>query len=167
MKKIIFFLIMLVFFVRPLKAEAIDVAASSASLRNGVVLKEEFDERFLLLASYLKGKSSPLTDYSHDFIKAADYWSLDWRLMPAIAGLESSFGKRLVAGSHNPFGWGGGYIYFSSWEEAINQVGQSLREKYYDRGKDTPLKIGPVYAPPNPQWGVLVKHLMEEISPLR
>lgn len=157
-------------------AGAVVVAGDSASLKSaykgGVTLassayqdKDELDERYLVLVFFLREKGSPLIDHAGEFIKAADKYEIDWRLMPAIAGLESSFGKRLIQGYFNPFGWAGGYYRFEGWDEAIYHVGRFLREKYYDYGWDTPEKIGPVYAPPNPRWGSLVTSVMNKIAP--
>ena len=83
--------------------------------------------------------------------------------MPAIAGLESAFGRRLLPGTYNAYGWGGGWIRFSDWEDSIFTVTKKLRLLYYDRGLKEVDKIALVYAPPNPRWGQLVKSIMRQI----
>jgi len=165
MKKIIVGIVFCLAMFFPPEVKATKIAVASASLRGLPGKNQEEDERYLLLASFLWNHNSPLASEARTFVEAADKWQLDWRLLPAITGLESAFGKRLVKGSFNPFGWAGGYYYFDSWKNGIEHVAQYLKENYYDRGKDTPQKIGPVYAPPNPRWGILVSSLMEEISP--
>ena len=162
MKRILLVLVLLAL-VSPLKAEGAVVAENSASLRERGENKT-FDERFILLNSYLNSKNSPLAAVSGDFIEVADRYDLDWRLLPAIAGLESSFGKRLWPGSFNPFGWGGGYIVFKDWEDGFDKVAKGLKENYIRKGLTTPETIGKVYAPPNPKWGGLVASLMKQIS---
>ncbi len=141
-------------------------AGSSAQIRADQTISEEIiDSRHLVLTSYLRAKDSPLTDYSWEFIMAADKYQLDWRLIPAIVGLESYFGHRMVPGTHNAYGWAGGYCQFSSWEESIDHVASKLRENYYNRGLVNPELIGTIYAPPNPKWGKLVLSIMNEVSP--
>jgi len=138
----------------------------SAQIRSKTADSEEIvDSRYLLLTSYLRSKNSPLVDYSWEFIKAADRYQIDWRLIPGIVGLESYFGRRMVPDTYNGYGWAGGYYSFSSWEESIDYVASKLRENYYNRGLVSPELIGPVYAPPNPNWGGLVLSIMNKISP--
>jgi hypothetical protein len=139
---------------------------SSAQIRSKATASQEIiDSRFLLLTSYLRSKNSPLVDYSWEFIKAADKYQIDWRLLPGIVGLESYFGRRMVPDTYNGYGWAGGYYSFSSWEESIDYVSSKLRDNYYNRGLTSPELIGPVYAPPNPNWGGLVLSIMNKISP--
>lgn len=110
------------------------------------------DERVVRLESFLVSKNSPLADYAEEFVFFADRFGLDWHLLPAITGVESSFGKAIPFGSYNAYGWGNGRICFSSWPESIEVVSRALFERYYQRGLDTPEKIGPVWAPPSPDW---------------
>lgn len=123
----------------------------------------EVDYRKLRLYHFLKEKDSPLQGHADDFISAADVWEIDWRLLPAITGLESSYGTRLVPNSYNGYGWAGGYFYFDGWDQSIFYVSRKLKNKYYQQGLDNPYKIGPVYAPPNSHWGSLVASIMSDI----
>lgn len=141
------------------------VMTESASL----VLKEDgekLDLRAVRLKRYLKSHNSPLSDYSHEFVKYADEYGLDYRLVPAIAGVESTFGKRIPANSFNAYGWANGKYYFESWEHSIEVVSKTLREKYYDRGADTLPKIARRYAPPSKSWSWKVTYFMDKIDPL-
>ena len=63
----------------------------------------DFDYRDYTLRKFLEKNSSPLTPYSPDFIKLADYYGLDWRLVPAISGVESTFGKHIPGNSYNAY----------------------------------------------------------------
>ncbi|MEK7610760.1 MAG: hypothetical protein AAB486_00090 [Patescibacteria group bacterium] len=90
---------------------------------------------------------SPLAEQSKTFIAVADKYGLDWRLLPAITGMESTFGQFLIEDSFNPFGWGGGYIYFDSFEDGIDTVGRELAKRF--KTHTTPEEIGPTYTPPN------------------
>jgi hypothetical protein len=123
----------------------------------------EVDGRVVALRAFLEKHDSPLAPYAADFVASADAYDVDWRLLPAISGVESSFGKRLIPGSHNAYGWGGGYIYFRDWEEGIETVNRSLRRRYLDRGADTVDEIGPIYAEAS-DWASKVKYFMEKID---
>jgi len=143
-----------------------NIAGSSAVVRTKESEYNQTDkeERYLKLFLYLKAEKSPLAEYSWNFIDSADRWDIDWRLLPAITGIESNFGKRMVDGTHNAYGWAGGYLGFEGWQESIEHVSSQLRLNYYNRGYDNALKIGPIYAPPNPRWGGIVDSLMRRID---
>jgi len=164
MKKKVVFLLLLFLVFLPQGVRARGVVSSSAQLKNQPAKEEDIDLRLMVLSSYLKRNNSPLADWAADFIRIADEQGLDWRLLPAIAGLESSFGKRLVPDSFNPFGWGGGYIYFESWEDGFGKVAKGLINGPYPQDK-SPEALGPIYAPPNPKWGYLVRSIMNKIQP--
>jgi len=163
-KKIFFGLIFIIFalLLRAKTAFAANIAQASAVPKK-MVIDDYIDWRQLKLYAFLKKKDSSLARYSSDFIKAADAWGIDWRLLPAIAGLESCFAHRMVPGTYNAYGWGGGYIAFDSWPDSIEHISKRLREIYYDNGLVTPTQIGPIYAPPNPNWGNLIASIMNRI----
>ena len=143
------------------KAEATFIAGASASLIDET-LKEDLRVKQLELA--LKYYKSPLADYSDHFVQMADKYQIDWRLLPAISGVESTFGKFYINGTYNAYGWGGGKIRFESWEDSIEKVSRALSEKYYGRGLDTPYKIAPVYCPPSKVWARNVTYFMAKIE---
>jgi len=165
MKKRLVILILAIFVVLPQSAAARSVVTDSATLKSEANSDQDFDSRQFILKAFFRKKDSFLTDYTKEFIQTADKNNLDWRLLPAIAGLESGFGKRLAKGSFNPFGWGGGYFCFDSWPAGIDCVGKALGEKPYPR-ELTPEAIGPIYAPPNHHWGGLVQNIMNQIVAL-
>lgn len=158
---IIFLLLTLVF---PKPAKASFNAGDSAVLENKVLGIEMADSRINQLEEFLDFYNSPLTSYAGNFIETADKFAIDWRLVPAIAGVESTFGKFIPFNSYNAYGWNNGNYQFSSWEESIEIVSQTLREKYLNRGLDNPYKIGPVYAPPSSTWAGKVAFFMEKLA---
>jgi len=166
MKKLIFLIFtafLTVFFLPPTAQAQTQLTLAGGS----AVLKSDFnqpDNRVAQLRGFLKSYNSPLTPSAQVFIDAADQAQIDWRLVPAITGVESTFGKQIPLNSFNAYGWANGTYRFQSWEESITIVSQALREKYYNRGLDTPYKIGPVYAPPSQTWAGKVTHFMEEIE---
>ncbi len=143
------------------------LAEGSASVANTVTaeVKLEKDMRVETLRTYLESKNSPLAENAETFVEVADEYGLDYRFLPAIAGIESNFGRVQLENSYNPFGWGGGCIYFESFEEAIRTVGFELYERCVKVGADTPAEIGPSYCPPNyVRWIAAVEGFMEKIS---
>src|SRR5690349_15718779 len=83
-------------------------AGEAGKLASGAatVSEKKPDFRVIALARYLESVDSPLAPHAELFIKEADRNNLDWRLVPAIAGLESSFGKHIPSDSYNAWGWG-------------------------------------------------------------
>lgn len=123
------------------------------------------DNRVQTLAKYLGSKNSPLAESADTFVATADEYGFNWKLLPAIAGIESNFGRVQLENSYNPFGWGGGYVYFKSFDEAIKTVGGELYERAIAEGADTPRELGPSYCPFNyARWIASVEQFMEEIE---
>lgn len=135
-------------------------AEGSAVLAKNYILE---DKRAEILACFLAKYKSPLVPYASQFIEAADAYGLDWRLVPAITGLESTFGRQIPAGSYNAYGWANGAYYFNSWEESIWHVNRILKEKYVDRGAVTVWQVGKIYAA-SPTWASRVASFMEKIE---
>ncbi len=123
------------------------------------------DHRIAKLESFLSKYKSPLSKYASHFIYYADLYEIDWRLLPAISGVESTFGKRIPQGSFNAYGWNGGNYKFKSWEDSIESMSKNLREKYYDKNLKSIWEIGRVYCPPNPQWPYKVSFFINRIDP--
>lgn len=73
--------------------------------------------------------NSPLAGYGLAMVQAADYYGIDWRLLPAIGTIESNGGKMMCnvkSGENNPFGYGGCTIRFKDINQAIDTVAKSL-----------------------------------------
>ncbi|HSA84186.1 MAG TPA: hypothetical protein VLF20_04875 [Patescibacteria group bacterium] len=151
----------------PQNAQA-NVAGSSAAMANPPELLEQAeDNRVQILHEYLASKRSPLADHAATFVMQADTYNLDWRLVAAISGLESSFGQRIPVNSYN--GWGYG-VYgdnvrrFASWDEGITVVSQALREDYMTKWKATTVpEIGRIYAA-SPTWAERVQYFLNDIE---
>jgi len=166
MKKLLLLLIFVCLVKRlsfPLPALAAEIAGSSAVLAEKFPARE-VDPRVKQLEIFFQSYDSPLATYSAYFVKMADKYEIDWKLLPAIAGVESTFGKRIPVGSYNAYGWNGGNARFDSWEAGIEEVCKNLREKYYERGLKTPYLIAPVYCPPSLVWAGKVVFFMQKIG---
>lgn len=140
------------------------VVSNSAQLTR--TNEEGEDYRVFALKNFLASYDSPLYEYAEELIKTADEYDIDWRLVPAITGVESTFGKRIPQNSYNAYGWANGAYYFESWEDSIEIVTKTLREKYYDKGAEDINQIARRYAPPSSTWAGKVKSLMKKIDPL-
>lgn len=128
------------------------------------------DGRNLIIENFFKDRTSVLADFSAKFISVADFYHLDFRLLPAIAMQESNGAKKYPADTFNPFGfgiYGSNKIHFDSFEDAIATVGKALREDYLNQGLHTPSQIMTKYTPPSlakgGSWAKGVSSFMEEL----
>lgn len=126
----------------------------------------ESDYRVRVLRGFLTQYNSPLAEHAQTFVESADTYNLDWRLVAAISGVESTFGKEIPYNSYNAWGWG---IYgentlrFTSFGDGIETISKGLREQYIDTWKaDTVYEIGSFYAA-SPTWAQRVEYFMEKM----
>ncbi len=141
---------------------------AGASATFGQYLVPAPDSRVRTLKLFLKQQNSPLSDEAWYFIWEADRLSLDWRLVAAIAGVESTFGKRIPQRSYNAWGWA---VYtgkqsganFQSWKHGITTVSEGLRYNYLDNGAQSLAAIGRRYAA-STRWTGNVSHFMDKIA---
>lgn len=137
------------------------IAGTSAVISSPKKVEDNRGER---LKKYLQSYDSPLAPYSFFIVQTADRYSLDWKLIPAISGLESSFGKRIPYNSFNAYGWDSGRYYFENWQDGIEIVSKALRKNYIDKwGAETVEQIGPIYAE-SPTWSQRVAYFIREIE---
>ena len=123
------------------------------------------DKRALVLQAYLAKHNSPMQYQAQNFVDAADQYNLDWKLVPAIAGVESTFGK-FIPGGYNAWGWGvygTQAIYFGSWKDGIFTVSEGLRKNYLNKGLSDPYDINRVYAA-SPTWGSHVSYFLGDLE---
>jgi hypothetical protein len=109
-------------------------------------------------------KNSPLVPYVYDLISEADKYGLDWKLVAAISGVESNFGKQIWTGSHNAWGWGGGKITFKSWPKGIETISKGLKTGYIEKGARNPEQISVIYAPFSTTWAAKVRFFMRQLE---
>ena len=132
MKKILIYTLIVVAFLS-LDATTIRAQISSAS---SATLKSAagdpgYDYRVENLRNFLEKYDSPLAPYAQDFVMYADTNGLDYRLVPAISGVESTFGKFIPVNSFNAYGWANGHYSFTSWEDSIAHVSETLEKFIY------------------------------------
>lgn len=159
MKKLTILLIAVILYF----ASAANVISVEKPLELDVQSVKTDDLRVKALENVLVSYNSPLAPYAKHYVDSADRYGIDWKLLPSIAGLESSFGKRQMPGSHNSYGWGGGHIYFDSYEHGIDVINKAFKEKYASRGATTVEQIGPIYAE-SKTWVPRVKSFMAKFD---
>lgn len=117
--------------------------------------------------TYLTGKASPIAGNGSSFVTSGINNNVDPRLIVAIAGQESSFGKNWVnckATDFNAWSW----FYkktcaastFTSFAAGGDYVANGLRRLYLNRGLTTIEQISTVYCgkgPDCPPWAANVK----------
>lgn len=126
---------------------------------------KQLDSRAVILKDYLAQYNSPLQYHAQDFIDAADTYQLDYKLVPAIAGVESTFGKA-IPGGYNGWGWGvygDQALYFNSWRDGIFTVSKGLKENYVNKGLTDPYSMNRIYAA-SPSWGANVSYFQKDIA---
>jgi hypothetical protein len=167
--KIIFTLIIFLIVIGQKPTFAIELADHSATLVFFSPQPKEFlTENDLLfkakaLEEVLSLYQSPLKNETENFIKICQKYNLNCYLLPAIAGLESSFGQFIYPNSYNPFGWGGGYIIFNSWSDAIETVAKGLRNNYLNKGALTIEQIGSIYSE-SPTWSRRINWFLNQFE---
>ncbi|MDP2860572.1 MAG: hypothetical protein Q8N98_02550 [bacterium] len=149
---IVFFLVLL----KPAYAEFKDPGDFNGRL---------FDNRKLVLAKFLAGYQSPLAKNSADFIDYGQKYQIDWKLLVAIAGMESTFGRNIPRDSFNPFGFDNGLAKFENFSEAIETTSKTLKEHYFDAGVKDISSIARVYCPPNSRkWAAGVEYFLGKLE---
>ncbi len=132
-------------------------------------LIETQEARVGVLESFFKRYNSPLLGYSQKIVEIADQYSLDWRLIPAIAMQESNLCKKIPKNSHNCWGFGiysGKVTKFDNYNQAIEAVTKTLARDYKEkRGLTEPHEIVTRYTPGNTgSWANGVNFFMDKIQ---
>lgn len=171
MKKTIVFIIlatfMLIFGQTPVQAAEVAGAAATLSMHFADV--KLLDTRTERLRAFLKSHNSPMVADAGAFVVQADKYDLDWKLVAAIAGVESTFGKHIPYNSYNGWGWGvytgtNDGIHFDSWADGIAEVSEGLRKNYIDRGAETIYEMGWIYAANGDSWSKHVRFFIDKIE---
>jgi hypothetical protein len=118
-------------------------------------------ERASRLERFFNSYHCPSPRHTGDYLRAADAYHLDYRLLPAISVIESQCGfyPRL----NNRWGWMSERG-FSTVRAGIDFVSGRLAESYFYKDKTTDGKLRSYN--PSPRYARLVKRLMAEIENL-
>lgn len=122
------------------------------------------DVRAVYLGRFFDKHKCPAFNYEliDDYINAADKYNLDYRILPAIAQLESQCGKRYPKGSFNIFGWNSARTGFTDFPTSVAFVSERLANGKYYAGKTLDKKLS-AYCP-SPTYPARIKALMNEIN---
>lgn len=153
------------FMPKPVVAQSVPMAEASAHLP---VTHAINDERVTRLKAYLEMHNSPLSGEAGHFVAEADRLRMDWKLVAAIAGVESTFGKHIPANSFNGWGWAiftgqSDGRHFNDWKDGITVVSEGLRYNYMDKGLITIEQMGKRYAA-SPTWSTKVRFFLDKIE---
>jgi hypothetical protein len=121
----------------------------------------EFNRKVSKIKKYLEGRGAPLAKYSEEFVKAADHYGIDYRIVAAISVIESNGGRHTFK-AYNAWGWS--KTSFENWTDGIWTVSAGI-SKYYSNGLTRPELIAPYYCPPNAvKWAQNVNYVMNQIG---
>ncbi len=128
------------------------------------------DTRIIALRRFLQKYKSPMLPYADLIISQADKYNQDWRIVVAISGVESRFGKILPHNSYNAWGWRGGrqgkFSNFNNWEHAIIYITKAFSSGYGQA--PNPYSFYKIYCPPcTTAWPNTVTKYMQELSNIR
>lgn len=131
------------------------------------------DPRVAKLEAFFTRFSSPLGIHTDAFLEAADKNGLDWKILPAIAMVESTGGKHTPScAPFNPFGWSSltspcGFWRFGSFNEAIGYVAEKISygDLYSRFQKERSISsLADVYNENPKDWASKLKFFMEKIK---
>ncbi len=90
-------------------------------------------------------------------IDKANECGVDYKLMIAIAGYESGYGRKPMK-KYNPYGWRNGKTY-NSFKEAISEITCQFSNKYIKKGRDTVEEISNIYLGSNGNHDAWIKNV--------
>ncbi len=159
--------ILLIPFIAATRVHA-DENVSDPAANVFTINEQTADPRIPFLQSFLHANNSPLEGEASTFIHEADKNGLDWRLVVAISGVESTFGQAIPKGSYNAWGWGiptgaESGVGFQNWKEGIATVSYGLKHNYIDKGAITLDAIGQTYAASG-AWSNHVQYFIDQIN---
>ena len=129
--------------------------------RQPVPIYRKTDVREAILRRFLNQMHSPAEPYSENFIREADAYQLDWRLLPSLAVVESGAGQKCRG--NNLFGWANGDRHFSTIADGIHHVAEALAGARAYKGKDLRGKLAAYNRTPG--YRNLVTTVMKKIYP--
>lgn len=158
-------MLFLTFFITTPKIQAQEKASGSSATFHDVLAQRAVDNRAQVLQKYLEQYDSPLAPYADDFVAQADMYHIDWKLLVAISGVESTFGKAVPCTNAWGYGiYGEQTLCFTSYRDAIRTISRDLRTKYMDNwGATDVYSIGSLYAA-SPTWASRVDYFMDQIQ---
>jgi hypothetical protein len=137
------------------------VLAGNAMGWAGPALECATDDRCRTLQSFFSRQGSPLESIAAVFVATADEHHLDWRLLPAIAMVETGGGRS--GRRNNIFGWNSGRTRFATVAAGIEFVASRLAHSPLYRGR-TSRGILAAYNPSRQKYPPKVIRFMEMLD---
>jgi hypothetical protein len=139
------------------------VGTPTANSISAAGTKAPADPRLAHLNKFFAALDSPVRDLAPEFLAAADRHTLDWRLLPSIAVVESSAGKDYK--NNNIFGWDSCNKKFPSVRAGIHEVAARLATSRLYRKKGVEGILNTYN--PNSDYAPRVMRIMRSIGPAR
>jgi hypothetical protein len=133
------------------------------TLASGATIKPETavtDARAVRLEGFFNAYRCPGPLHIADYLRAADTYGIDYRLLPALSIRESTCGRH--ARGNNQWGWASARVGFPSVSIGIEYVARQLALGRYYRGKTLEEKLR-MYNP-SPLYATEIRKLMREIQ---
>lgn len=102
------------------------------------------DPRAEALEAYLKRQNTEFYLYADKIVELGDFYSVDYRIIVAIAGVESGY-CRVNFKPNNC--WGYGNFTWENLDIAIDEYYRKMHKYYFSRGRTTPESIAAIYNP--------------------
>jgi hypothetical protein len=118
------------------------------------------DPRSVRLEAFFKAYDCPAPLHVNEYLRAADSYALDYRLLPAISLVESTCGA--FEKMNNRWGWDSAQSGFPSVPAGIEFVTAQLAENPSYKGKSVKEKLFTYN--PYPQYVRQVQRLMQQIE---
>ncbi len=118
------------------------------------------DARYDKLKTFFQSFGCPAPYYVKEYVTAADTYSIDYRLLPAISVVESTCG--LYQRQNNRWGWDSGRRAFGSVAEGLRYIASQLALGHFYRSKTLEEKVHTYN--PDPRYARKVKMLMRKIE---
>lgn len=131
------------------------------------------DTRIDAVHDFFAHYNSPLAEDAQTFVQVADEVQIDYRILPAIAMVESTGGKFTPScAPYNVFGWTSltspcGFYRFSSYSEGIRIVAQKITgdNAYADfRATGSASELAKVYNVRPDDWSAKLSYFMGRIK---
>ena len=133
---------------------------AAAGLARAATAPQPPDDRWLKLQAFFASYHCPAPHYVEDYLREADKYAIDYRLLPAISVRESTCGRHSRLNNH--WGWDSARSGFSSVKAGIRYLARilALGASYKDKTVESKLKI----YNPELQYAAEVRRLMDEIG---
>ena len=118
------------------------------------------DERILKVDAFFKSYNCPLPNHAADYVKAADLYDIDYRILPAISLLESTCG--VFQRHNNHWGWNSARSGFPSVVHGIDHISRQLAQGRAYRDRDLDRKLYSYN--PRPAYVSAAKRLMQKMN---